>query len=87
MSVTALHTPLLEALAHLDQPDDTRCKTGHWLAGLDGEEQAQLVAAVRKSTATTVHHTLHAHRVAGLPSETVWRRHWNGRCGCPGDAA
>lgn len=82
-----LHTPILAALADLDETPDTRCKAGHWLAGLDADEHEHLIAAVRRSTATTVHRTLHAHRVLGLPSETVWRRHWNGPCGCPQDAA
>lgn len=79
-------SPILAAIHTLDTRPDTRCIVGRWLASLDDSEVDELVAAVRRSRATTVHRALLRSGV-DVPSETSWRKHWNGPCGCPGDAA
>ena len=80
-------SPILAALGALDVLPDTRCKTGRWLDTLADDDMDGIVAAVRRSNPTTVRHALARHNLDGLPSETVWRRHWNGHCGCGKDAA
>ena len=66
---------------------DRRCKTGRWLDTLDDGEVDEIVAAVKRTDPTRVYRALVVHEFDGFPSETVWRRHWNSPCGCPGDAA
>ena len=80
-------SPILAALGSVDTMPDRRCKAGRWLATLDDGEVDEIVATVQRTDPTRVYRALARHGFDGFPSETVWRRHWNGPCGCPGGAA
>ena len=80
-------SPILAALGSVDTMPDRRCKAGRWLDQLDDGEVDEIVATVQRTDPTRVYRALAAHGFDGFPSETVWRRHWNGPCGCPGGAA
>ena len=80
-------SPILAALGSVDTMPDRRCKAGRWLDTLDDGEVDEIVATVRRTDPTRVYRALAAHGFDQFPSETVWRRHWNGPCGCPEAAA